>query len=603
MALLDACLLAAEQGRHAAPQPTADESGSAPLIPGKTLGQNLAQKIAQDVLGRRASAARAIAAKCQECHYAQSSANEANTDLPGVLPGNVPAVWLQHARFDHRGHRHVECRQCHEAAYAFEQRDKPQFIKPSAGSTAARDDEQVMIAGLASCAACHAPARGSEGGARHDCAECHAYHGGDTTLSFPGSSLGTHHPKAPASASLSTRLVVHFTSLAEPMPQYVGASSCASAGCHGDVRQEVPPWRTALTTWAAKDPHAGAYDVLWTVRAREMTRLLSPDKQSLDDNQHLAMLKQRCIGCHATPASDNRADALALGVHCESCHGPAGDWLHAHDRANFSRATRGFVDTKDLPQRAAACMGCHVGPNETAGQQQTVDHDLIASGHPRLTFEFHSYFESLPAHWDRAADQGRHPAEIHFRLWLAGQMRQTEQRKRLTENRSHDFAVFDCFACHHSLAGEAPWRQAAQGGRLQPVRWPPVLLPELEQRELPAPARLSLARTLLEQSASGEASWDAATQAYLATRAIDGDFTAATFPRAATEIASLDAALGKLGTYLATDCFVSSSADKRRPTQYDSPTQFDRQRLVEQVQSVSESLRRLEAAVTSGNSR
>src|SRR5581483_8691414 len=48
---------------------TPDESGERPLIPGRTLGHNLAQKITQDVLGKRTSAVRAVMAKCLECHY------------------------------------------------------------------------------------------------------------------------------------------------------------------------------------------------------------------------------------------------------------------------------------------------------------------------------------------------------------------------------------------------------------------------------------------------------------------------------------------------------------------------------------------------------
>jgi len=285
-------------------------------------------------------------------------------------------------------------------------------------------------------------------------------------------------------------------------------------------------------------------------------------------------------------------------VQCESCHGPAGDWLHAHDRAGFSRATRGFIDTKNLSERAGACMPCHVGPNDAAGNQQVVDHDLIAAGHPRLTFEFHAYFESLPAHWDRAADQARHPGDFHFRSWLAGQTRQAEQQTRLNQTQPRDFARFDCFACHHALSGESSTRERAASGPLKPVDWLRAPLPPLQERETPAAARLELIRVLLEQFAGGEASWDAATQAYLATRAVSRDFTVAAYPRAKPEIASLDAALDQLGQYLSSECFAAADRGGRPPTQYDSPTQFDRRRLAEPVQAVSKALQQLEAAMT-----
>src|SRR5207237_71153 len=149
---------------------------------------------------------------------------------------------------------------------------------------------------------------------------------------------------------------IRLAAFAPPERPFVGASSCSSAGCHGDARPGAPHWQTAFTTWATRDPHAQAYDVLWTHRAREMTRLLSPratdatQPSPLTDERHFAALQQRCLGCHATPVADSYPNAsnYALGVHCESCHGPASEWLHAHYRAGFDRIqSSGFVDTKD----------------------------------------------------------------------------------------------------------------------------------------------------------------------------------------------------------------------------------------------------------------
>src|SRR6185369_3378640 len=123
--VLDGLILSAEAKQSGPSRSVADECGNAPLIPGKTLGNNLAQKIGQDLLGRRNVAARAIATKCQECHIVDESRSKSTVDLPDFLPANVPAIWLSHARFDHSAHRHVECRTCHAAAFAYEQRDKP----------------------------------------------------------------------------------------------------------------------------------------------------------------------------------------------------------------------------------------------------------------------------------------------------------------------------------------------------------------------------------------------------------------------------------------------------------------------------------------------
>jgi hypothetical protein len=102
----------------------------------------------------------------------------------------VPAVWLTKARFDHQPHRSFDCRECHAGAY------------PTAETTVAGvagrplDNERVLIAGLESCVTCHAPAgRDSEGrsvgGVRHDCVECHGYHG----LGPHGSAAAPAHPE------------------------------------------------------------------------------------------------------------------------------------------------------------------------------------------------------------------------------------------------------------------------------------------------------------------------------------------------------------------------------------------------------------------------
>jgi hypothetical protein len=334
--ILDGLIFSAEKAERDRPEAAADESGDLPLVPGKTLGSNLAQKIGQDGLSRRTTAARAVAAKCSQCHFERDAAGP-DTDLPELMPANIPSVWLRHARFDHSAHRHVEqqCKACHAEAYAFEQQDKPQFLAPPPGAEQARDDHQVMITGLANCATCHAPQRGNRGGARHDCAECHAYHGRDPHMQpvamtnlFPRSPLEKHvpgHPllgSSPASASVANPIRdFTFTSLTLPTPNLIGPATCASSGCHGDSRTGTPAWKSAFSSWLSRDPHAQAFNVLWTFRSREMTRLLdrpraasvsasSRSRELLSGAEHFQFIQDRCIGCHATP-SPEMADVTA----------------------------------------------------------------------------------------------------------------------------------------------------------------------------------------------------------------------------------------------------------------------------------------------------
>ena len=108
-----------------------------------------------------ATAARHVQHLCQKCHYMKESTAGS---LAAVEPVNIPIRWLKHARFDHRPHRAMNCKECHAQADSSDH------------------SSDVMIAGRSTCLECHSPAssvtisRTITGGARHDCAECHNYH-------------------------------------------------------------------------------------------------------------------------------------------------------------------------------------------------------------------------------------------------------------------------------------------------------------------------------------------------------------------------------------------------------------------------------------------
>lgn len=89
---------------------------------------------------------------CVQCHTLETS--PANP-LPAIAPADTVADWLPHAKFDHEAHTGFSCGSCHAKA---------------ASSTDSRD---ILIPGIATCQACHAP-----GPARAEsrCFECHTYH-------------------------------------------------------------------------------------------------------------------------------------------------------------------------------------------------------------------------------------------------------------------------------------------------------------------------------------------------------------------------------------------------------------------------------------------
>jgi hypothetical protein len=101
-------------------------------------------------------------AVCAKCHDVAAD----GAKFPDVGPTHIPAVWLKRARFDHSAHRMVACSDCHPRAY-------------SEHAQASRVASDVLVRDLESCAACHAAgsAEGGQMAARHDCVECHLYHG------------------------------------------------------------------------------------------------------------------------------------------------------------------------------------------------------------------------------------------------------------------------------------------------------------------------------------------------------------------------------------------------------------------------------------------
>lgn len=232
---------------------------------------------------------------------------------------------------------------------------------------------------------------------------------------------------------------------------YVGVASCVNSGCHGSTQ----PLNTSRVlqneyfTWLNSGRHAQAYNVLFNARSARIAR-----NMRLQGKAHQAQI---CLRCHSTivPASavTGKIDPED-GVQCEACHGPAGGWRDEHTQAGWTHqqsVERGLVDLRSVPQRASACMACHVG-DET----REVDHELIASGHPQLPFELDNYSESMPPHWKANDTHG-------VRAWAVGQaVAFTSSLVNLSRHargaKWPEFSDMSCYNCHHSLKNGS-WRQ------------------------------------------------------------------------------------------------------------------------------------------------
>lgn len=239
--------------------------------------------------------------------------------------------------------------------------------------------------------------------------------------------------------------------------RHLGSASCAATACHGGSGDER---RTGgeYGIWLQRDPHARARSILFERRSQQMGKQLG-----IAAVQH----SERCTGCHATDGETvpeiDRSTLLSFGVGCESCHGPAERWIEPHKRPEWNNSAvwndeqkiaLGYRLTKDPLVRAETCAGCHIG-----GPGRDMNHDLIAAGHPRLSFEFSSYHARLPKHWGRSEDLRRNSSVLEARLWMVGQAASLDTSLALLEERARnranpwpEFSEYACANCHHRLS-------------------------------------------------------------------------------------------------------------------------------------------------------
>ncbi len=242
--------------------------------------------------------------------------------------------------------------------------------------------------------------------------------------------------------------------------KFMGAGSCASSNCHGASEPRsikgININENEYSIWFSRDSHRKAFDVLLEPKSLNIAKnlgLTDPPDES-----------EKCLVCHTTyvPAALWGKDFdFSDGVSCESCHGAAERWLGPHTQTdwNVDKAIQtGMSDTKNLFARAELCLNCHIGD-----KSKTVDHELIAAGHPDLNrFEFDTFLALMPPHWRKDEDNEWDGTKI----WTVGQttaLKQSmDQLGRRAGNRSWnpwpEFAEFNCYSCHHDLENDG-WRQ------------------------------------------------------------------------------------------------------------------------------------------------
>ena len=266
------------------------------------------------------------------------------------------------------------------------------------------------------------------------------------------------------------KAVLHSYASVEPdssTGKYIGTGSCSARACHGgiDVRTTTKVEQNEYSTWVTSDKHTRAYAVLKEPLGRQISAILKIGP---------AEKAQRCIVCHVVDAKESEYGKefdASEGVGCESCHGPASKWLGPHIQPTALHADMvklGLVDNKNVAVRTEKCLTCHLG-----APGLNVDHELIAAGHPDLTFEIDSFDAVEPPHWIEHLPDQKPPADgksdlpmFGARAWAIGQAVQLQQSMlRIARHAKQgpwpEFSEMDCMTCHHSLTGPLSWRQQA----------------------------------------------------------------------------------------------------------------------------------------------
>jgi len=329
-------------------------------------------------------------------------------------------------------------------------------------------------------------------------------------------------PEAPQSVQQPRGLV---DSVIGPSPRpglYHGPASCANSTCHGatEPRNVFDVLQNEYLTWFQLDRHSKAHEVLINPQSRQIAGNLGLDQP--------AEAAPVCLACHAfNPPEDLVVGDVKMaeeGISCEACHGPSSGWLGPHTEEGWTREdgiAAGLIDLSDPVRRGELCLSCHRGD-----ESRTVDHRLIAAGHPQLVFELDNFSGDMPPHWrpDPQADGARG--------WALGQMVALREELELVAataaaGRWPELSLMTCGDCHHSL-DEQRWRSRGPHRPLGLPAWSPAkwaVTRHLVRRFAPqqeAPLDRALGRLARNVSRLGSLPSEAAEAAREAQTALEG---------------------------------------------------------------------------------
>ncbi len=243
----------------------------------------------------------------------------------------------------------------------------------------------------------------------------------------------------------------------QPHWRQLSSASCSASACHGGGKinekgSEHSTWAPEAFLKTHSDPHAKAYRVLFNEQSVAIAKAL---------NRAAAHTDTLCLKCHAVE-DVQPAQAVVEGVGCGACHGPAEKWASEHtlpdwkSRPNSEKKKLGYNPLANLVDRTETCARCHVGD-----ASREVNHDLIAAGHPRLSFESVAFHHNpdYRHHWHETSS----PEDFAARAWICGQAASLRAATELLAERAEraaahsegavwpEFSGYSCFSCHQKV--------------------------------------------------------------------------------------------------------------------------------------------------------
>lgn len=266
-----------------------------------------------------------------------------------------------------------------------------------------------------------------------------------------------------------------------------GVASCAGSTCHGrPVASGLVVRQNELINWQSPSSAAGDHSRAWRALTEARGQAIAA-RMGLGPAQNAPA----CLGCHADPAPAGQRGArfqTSDGVGCESCHGGAGGWIASHTSVGASHAAnvaRGMRPLEDPKVRAGVCLDCHFG-NDAAGQ--FVSHEMMAAGHPRVTFEL-ELFTALQKHHDVDGDYlSRKGSAGGVKTWAVGQAMALDRALSLYGQKAGgpggafpEFYFFDCHSCHRPISDDPRARPKAESNPGRPI---PVGMPAFNDENM-----------------------------------------------------------------------------------------------------------------------